>query len=137
MNMYPAFIWKHKSNKAKQIIFLTIPNAERWQYIAVNKLSALLKGIISKDDANLSCLNSLHWLRTKKNESHKKVRSLLCCNSYRDAKIFELNQYWISDKKPSFIYADLESLIKRIDGCKNNFEKSFTKKWLNIFHVGI
>ena len=62
-------------------------------------------------------------LEQKKNESHKNVRSLLCCNSYRDAKIFELNQYRISDKKPSIIYADLESLIKRIDGCKNNFEK--------------
>ena len=35
-------------------------------------------------------------------------------------KILEFNQYWKSDKAPFIIYADLESLIVRIDGCKNN-----------------
>ena len=33
-----------------------------------------------------------------------------------------------SDKKPSIIYTDLESLIKRIDRCENNLEKSYTTK---------
>ena len=47
--------------------------------------------------------------------------------SSKDTKILGFNQYWKSDKTPSIIYADLESLIKRIDGCKNNFEK-FTAK---------
>ena len=32
------------------------------------------------------------------------------------------------DKTSSIIYADIESLIKRIDGWKNNFEKSSTPK---------
>ena len=32
------------------------------------------------------------------------------------------------DKASSIIYADIESLIKRIDGWKNNFEKSSTPK---------
>ena len=45
-----------------------------------------------------------------------------------DAKILDFNQYQKSDKAPSIIYADLESLIKRIDGHKNNFEKLSSTK---------
>ena len=33
-----------------------------------------------------------------------------------------------SDKIPCIIYADIESLIKKIDGCKNNPENSSTTK---------
>ena len=46
----------------------------------------------------------------------------------KDTKILEFNPYQKSDKTPSIIYADLESLIKRIDGCKNNFEETSTTK---------
>ena len=46
----------------------------------------------------------------------------------KDTKILKFSQYQISDKAPSIIYADLECLIKIIDGCKHNFEKSSTKK---------
>ena len=45
-----------------------------------------------------------------------------------DNKILELNQYQKSDKAPFVIYPDLEYLIERIDGCKNNPENSFTTK---------
>ena len=39
-----------------------------------------------------------------------------------DTKILEINQYQKSDKAPFFIYADLECIIEKIDGCKNNPE---------------
>ena len=45
-----------------------------------------------------------------------------------DTKILKFNRYQNSEKIPSIIYADLKSFIKRIDGCKNNFEKSSTTK---------
>ena len=45
-----------------------------------------------------------------------------------DTKIEEFNQYQISDKAPFIIYADLECIIEKIDGCKNNPENSFTTK---------
>ena len=35
-------------------------------------------------------------------------------------KILEFNQSFKSDKAPIIIYAHLESLIGKIDGCKNN-----------------
>ena len=45
-----------------------------------------------------------------------------------DTKILEFNQHRKSDRTPSFIYAVIESFIKRIDGCKNNSEKLSTTK---------
>ena len=46
----------------------------------------------------------------------------------KDTKILEFNQYLKSDKISSVIYADVESLIKRIDRFKKNFEKLSTLK---------
>ena len=39
-----------------------------------------------------------------------------------DTKILELNQYQKSDKAPFVIYSDLECIIEKLDGCKNNPE---------------
>ena len=39
-----------------------------------------------------------------------------------DTEISESNQYQKSDKVPFIIYADLEFIIEKIDGCKNNLE---------------
>ena len=47
---------------------------------------------------------------------------------YDDTKILEFNQYKKSDIVPFIIYADLEFIIKKIDGCKNNHENSSTTK---------
>ena len=44
------------------------------------------------------------------------------------SRCIEFNQYQKSDKIPSIIYADLESLIKKVDGCKNIPEKSSITK---------
>ena len=54
--IYPACVSKHRSNHEKQVILLMIPNGEKreaksegqWQYLAVKKLSALLRGVTSK-----------------------------------------------------------------------------------------
>ena len=46
----------------------------------------------------------------------------------KDTKILQFNQYQKSDKATFIIYADLESTIEKIDGCKNNPEKSSTAK---------
>ena len=45
-----------------------------------------------------------------------------------DTEILEFNQYQKSAKIPSIIYADLESLTTRINGCKNISGKSSTTK---------
>ena len=40
--------------------------------------------------------------------------------SSEDTKVLEFNQYQKFNKVPFMIYADLECLIEKIDGCKNN-----------------
>ena len=45
-----------------------------------------------------------------------------------DTKILELNLNQKPDKAPLIIYADLECLIEKIDGSKNNPENSYTTK---------
>ena len=39
---------------------------------------------------------------------------------FEDTEILEFNQYQKSDKAPFIIYADLEFIIEKIEGCKNN-----------------
>ena len=97
------------------------------------KLSALLHGITSKHKVDFHCLNCLHSFRTEnKLESHEKV----CKNkdfygivmpSKKD-NVLEFNQYMKSDKMPYIIYADIESLIRKTDGCTNSPENSSTTK---------
>ena len=42
--------------------------------------------------------------------------------------ISKFSQYMKSDKRSYIIYADIESIIKKIDGCANNPEKQSTTK---------
>ena len=69
-------ILRHKKNRkylhfTKTEICLMIPNREGLHYIAVRKLSASLKGIMSKHDSDFYCLNCVHSFRTRnKSGSH-------------------------------------------------------------------
>ena len=108
-----------------------IPNKlkEGWDYLTVKKVSRLLRGITSKHHGDFHCLICLHSFRIEnKLKSYEKV----CKNedfcgmvipSEKD-NILEFKQYMKSDKMPYIIYADIESLIKKIDRCANNPENS-------------
>ena len=97
-----------------------IPNGEKWHYLAVKRLSALLRGIKSKCYGEFFCLNCLHSFRTKiKLESHKRVcENKDFCNIVMPSagtKISEFNQYHISDTVTFIIYKDLECIIEKTD----------------------
>ena len=97
------------------------------------KLSALLHGITSKYKGDFYCFSCLHSFRTEnKFRSHEKVYKHkdfcgIVMPSEKD-NILEFKQYMKSDKTPYIIYSDIESLIKKINGCANNPEKSSTPK---------
>ena len=97
------------------------------------KLSALLHRITSKNKGDFYCLDFLLSFRKEnKLKSHEKTRKNkdfrgIVMPSEKD-NISEFNQYMKSDKVPYIIYADIESLIKKIDGCANNPENSSTTK---------
>ena len=55
-----AYVPKYNSNCEKQAILLMVPNGVGWYYPVVKKkLSALLRGIMSKNHGNSYCLNCL------------------------------------------------------------------------------
>ena len=73
-----------------------IPNRKGWHYLAVQKLSAILRGITSKS-GDFYCLNCLHTFSTEnKRESQNNVSENKCfCNIImpsEDTKILEVNQ---------------------------------------------
>ena len=47
---------------------------------------------------------------------------------FSKTKLLEFNQFQKSDKVPFIIYANLECIIEKIDGCKKNPENSSTTK---------
>ena len=101
--------------------------------LVVKKSSTLLKGIRSKHKADFYCLNCFHSYSPKvKLKKHKKV----CENhdySYvempeEDNEILKYNHREKSMKVPFIIYADLESLLEKMNTCHNNPEKLSTTK---------
>ena len=78
-------------------------------------------------------MNCLHSFRAKNRlELRKKIyENKDFCNIIIlsvDIKILEFNQYQKSDKAPFIIYADLQCIIQKVDGCKNNLENSSATK---------
>ena len=72
----------------------------------------------SKHHVDFWCL---HCLRSFRTENKLKSYEKLC--KHKSEK-----DYVKSDKMLYIIYADIESLTRKIDGCENNLEKSSTKK---------
>ena len=118
--VYSAYVSKHNSNSEKQVIPLISSNGKEWYYFVIKTLSALL----TKYYNDFYCRNRLHSFRTKsKLELLKKVcESNFFCDVImpsENTKILEFNQYQKSDKMQFIIYADLEYIIEKIDGCRN------------------
>ena len=91
------------------------------------KLPSKSPALLGLKRSDFYCLNCLHSSRTKnKLESHKKVcENQDFCNVIMpsvDTKISEFNQYQKPDQAPFIIYADLECIMEKIDGCKNDSE---------------
>ena len=110
-----------------------ITDGTKWHYLAVKKLCSLLRGITSNHNGDFYCLNCFHSYRTEnKLKKHEKV-----CNNHdycyvemsnEDNKILKYNHGEKSMTHPFINYADLECLLKKMDTCYNNPEKSSTTK---------
>ena len=55
--------YNHKCNN--QVVLLMITDGEKWHYLTVRSLSALLRRITSNHNGDFYCLNCLHSYRTK------------------------------------------------------------------------
>ena len=128
-----AYKSKYNSTCGNQVILSMINDSEKWHYLAVTKLSALLKGITSKHKGDFYCLNCFRAYTTKnKLERHEDVckNHDYCCVEMpnEDNKILKYNHGEKSMKSPFIIYADLESLLEKISTCYDSPEKSSTTK---------
>ena len=128
-----AYKWKYNKERKSEVILSTITVSKEWHYLAEKNLSALFIAIKWKHREDFCCLNCLHSYRTKpKLKKHYNV----CKNydyCYREIpteanKNLKYNQGEIPMKDPFIIYADLESLLRKIRICHDNPEKSSTTK---------
>ena len=96
-----------------------ITDGKKWHYLAVKKLSALLREITSNNNGDFYCLNCFHSYSTR--EKLKKHKNVCENHDYcyvempkKDNKILKYNHREKSMKVSFIIYAELESLVKKI-----------------------
>ena len=124
---------KYNLNCKNQVIVLMITDGEKRNYLAVKNLSALLRGITSNHKGAFYCLNCLHSYNTK--DKLKKYENVCKNHDYcyvqmskENDKLLKYNHRENSMKVPFVIYADLESLLEKMNTCYNNPKKSSTTK---------
>ena len=109
-----------------------ITDGKKWHYRAVNSLSALFRGIADNNNGDFYCLNCFRSYTTEnKLKKHKKLcESHDYCYVERPKDDNKIPKYINGEnpmKAPFIIYADLESLLEKVDTCYNNPKSSTTK----------
>ena len=130
----PAYISKYNHKRKNQVILLMITDdGERWHYLVVRNLSALLRGISSSNNGDFYCLNCFHSYRTlNKLKRHERV----CSNhDYCHVDMLEEGKNTLKDhhrdkslRVPFIIYAALECLLKKQKSCQNNPKNSYAER---------
>ena len=94
--------------KKKKVILLLIPNGKRWHYLVVKRLSALLRGITSKNHGDFYCLSCFDSFATEsKSESHKKACENKDIHNVRSIQIGDIETFFPLDK----IFCDLGHIL--------------------------
>ena len=131
-----AYTSKYNYKRKKQVILLMITDHDnRWHYLAVKSLPALLRGTTSNHHGDFYCLNCFHSYRTlNKLKKHERV-----CNNHNYCHVDMPKEHGKikylpgekSLKVPFIIHADLEYLLKKAQSCQNNPENSYAEKKLS------
>ena len=137
--VYPLRISEYTKSKKEDerkhnIVLLLIKNGDNSHYCYVKNLSALLTSQINKHKGKFYfCLNCLNGFDDpEKLDKHKEY-----CSEQESIKInmpppntfLSFKNFLYSEKAPFAIYADFECIVKPIDSCKPDPEKSYTKKY--------
>ena len=126
-------VYKSKYNlkHENQVNLLMISDGEKWHYLTVS-LSALPKGIRSKHNGDSYCMNCFHSYRTKEAlEKHMKVcedKDYCYIEMPEKDTFIKYHSGFKSMRNPDVIYADIESLLKKVDTCTNDPNKSSTTR---------
>ena len=128
-----AYKSKFSLTKEHQVILLMISDdGEKWHYLCVKKLSALLRGISSNNNEDVYCVNCFKSFRRKsKLEIHKKMFEnhdyCYVQMSNNENKILEYKHSQKSKRAPFVIYSDLECLLQKTNDENNDQNKSTIK----------
>ena len=131
--VYPLKISKY-TGREHDIVLLLIKDGEKSHYCLVKNMSALLASQINnhKGTCNI-CLNCFNGFKTPDSlNKHKEY-----CYNNECVKIvmpppgtyLRFKNFLHSEKAPFAIYADFESIIKPMDNCNPDPNKSYTKKY--------
>ena len=104
----------------------------KWHYLTVRRLSALFKGITSKQNGDFYCLNCFYsYALNKTLEKHMEVcenKDYCYIEMPKENTILKYNHSTKSMKAPYVIYVDNECLLRKMDTCSNDPSKSSTEK---------
>ena len=125
---------KGKYERKHNIILLLIKNEDNSHYCLVKNLSALLSSQVNSHKGKFYfCLNCLNgYDDPEKLDKHKEY----CCeeesikiNMPSPDSFIKFKNYLYSERAPFAIYADFESIVKPLDTCEPNPNKSYTLKY--------
>ena len=137
--IYPLRISKYTKSKKEEerkynIVLLLIKNGDNSHYCYVKNLSALLASQVNNHKGKLYfCLNCLNgYDDPEKLEHHKEY-----CSESESIKInmpppdtyLKFKNFLYSERAPFAVYADFESIVKPLDTCEPDPNKSYTKKY--------
>ena len=123
-----AYKSKYDLTRGNQVILLMISDGEKWHYLTVRSLSALLIGITSKHKGDSYCLNCFHSHRAKEAlEKHMNIcedKDYCYIEMPKKGESLKYHPGVKSMKAQYAIFADIESLLKKMDTCTNDPGKS-------------
>ena len=128
------FTKKKEDERKHNIVLLLIKNGDNSHYCLINNLSALLSSQVNKHKSKLYfCLNCLNgYDDPEKLEKHKEYCSeeeSIKINMPKPDTYIKFKNYLYSERAPFAIYADFESILKPLDTCKPDPNKSYTHKY--------
>ena len=110
----PSYTSKYNYNRKKQVILLMITDDDnRWHYLAVKRLPALLRGAASNHHGDFYRLNCFHSYRTfNKLKKHERVgnnHDYCCIDMPKEHEKIKYLPGEKSLKAPFIIFADLNA----------------------------
>ena len=131
--VYPLKISKYTGSK-HDITLLLIKDGENSHYCLVKNLSALLISQINNHKGSRNfCLNCFNGFNTpeslNKHKGYCYNNECVKINIPPPGSFLEFVKFEHTVKAPFVIYADFESLIKPLDVCDPDPNKSYTKKY--------
>ena len=132
-SVYPLKVSKYTGCE-HDIVLLLIKDGEKSHYCLVKKISALLASQINNHKGTIHiCLNCINGFKSidslNKHKEYCYNNECVKINMPPSGTYLRFKNFLHSEKAPFVIYADFESLIKPMDNCDPDPNKSYTKKY--------